>query len=114
LLNRTPNRYLEPTERGAIFVAELNQVIVGFGEAAPGAVVAIYVDPTVVRQGIGDLILNHALKLAATGHKGPIRVESTLNASAFYARDGFEFVARSAVRRNDVEVPIVVMERHAG
>lgn len=41
----------------------------------------------------------------------PVRVESTLNAAAFYARFGFREVERTTLRRGGVEVPTVVMER---
>jgi hypothetical protein len=49
LLNRSPDGYLPPIKSGAIFVAERNSIVLGFGEAAPGVVVAIYVDPSVLR-----------------------------------------------------------------
>jgi GNAT superfamily N-acetyltransferase len=84
----------------------------GFGEAAPGVVVAVYVDPSVARQGIGAALVAHAIELARRNHVGPVRVESTLNARAFYARHGFLEIGRSAVTRNHVEVPIVVMEHN--
>jgi N-acetylglutamate synthase-like GNAT family acetyltransferase len=113
LSSRTPEGYLPPIERGAIFVAERDSSILGFGESAPGAVVAVYVHPSVVRQGVGTMLLRHALARARESHSGPVTVESTLNASAFYARRGFREVKRSTVKRNDVEVPIVVMEHRA-
>jgi predicted N-acetyltransferase YhbS len=34
-----------------------------------------------------------------------------LNAAAFYERFGFRAIARSSVRRNDVDIPVVRMER---
>ena len=113
LLNRSPDGYLPPIERGAIFVAERDLTILGFGEAAPGVVLAVYVHPSATHQGIGSALLNHALELARCSHIGPIRVESTLNASAFYERNGFREARRSTVRRNHVDVPIVVMEHNA-
>ena len=113
LLDRTPSGYLAPIGRGAIFVAEVCGRIVGFGEAAPGVVIAVYVDPSAAGRGIGGSILNRALTVARTGNNGPIRVESTLNARAFYEHHGFREVKRSNVKRNHVEVAIVVMEHRA-
>jgi ribosomal protein S18 acetylase RimI-like enzyme len=110
LQNRSVNGYLPPIERGAIFVAQRGSTIVGFGEAAAGVIVAVYVDPSAIHQRIGSTILRHAIEMARRGHKGPLRVESTLNASRFYERYGFREVKRSTIRRNLVEVPIVVME----
>jgi GNAT superfamily N-acetyltransferase len=108
--NRTPSGYLRPIERGALFVAERAGRVVGFGEAAPGTVIAVYVDPAEVLQGIGTVILRHAIVLACKGHDGPVRLEATLNARDFYERAGFREVTRSAVKRNQVDVPVVVME----
>jgi GNAT superfamily N-acetyltransferase len=113
LQNRSADGYLPPIERGAIFVAERDATIVGFGEAAAGVVVAVYVDPSAIHQGTGSAILRHAIEMARRGHNGPMRVESTLNASHFYERYGFREVTRSTIKRNLVEVPIVVMEMPA-
>jgi GNAT superfamily N-acetyltransferase len=114
LQSRTPSGYLPPIERAAIFVAELNHKIIGFGEATTGAIVAVYVDPSAIGQGVGRLILDRALELARGNHLGPVRVESTLNASSFYEHHGFVEVRRATVSRNQVEVPIVVMEHRGG
>jgi hypothetical protein len=42
--------------------------------------------------------------------EGPVRLEATLNARDFYERAGFREVRRSTVKRNHVDVPVVVME----
>lgn len=102
-----------PIDSGRIFVAESDSTVLGFGEAAPGVVVAIYVHPSMTRQGIGTRLLRHALERARKTHSGPVTVESTLNATAFYARSGFLEIRRSTVKRNHVEVPVVVMEHNA-
>ena len=110
LQSRTPSGYLAPIEHAAIFVAELNHKIIGFGEAAAGTIVAVYVDPSAAGQGVGRLILDRALEAARFNHSGPVRVESTLNARSFYEHHGFVEVKRATVSRNQVEVPVVVME----
>jgi GNAT superfamily N-acetyltransferase len=111
LANRRPAGYLAPIERGELFVVECEGGIVGFGEATPGVIVACYVDPTLVRRGVGTVIVTRALELARRGHAGPIRVEATLNAAPFYARFGFREIERSMLRRGAVDVPYVLMER---
>lgn len=40
-------------------------------------------------------------------------MESTLNAAGFYARHGFGEIGRSTLSRNQVDVPVVVMEMPA-
>ena len=51
------------------------------------------------------MILDRALELARGNHSGPVRVESTLNASSFYEHHGFVEVRRATVSRNQVDVP---------
>ena len=111
LQNRSASGYLPPIERGAIFVAERDSTIIGFGEAAAGIIVAVYVDPGAIRQGVGSIILRHAIEMAGRG--GPTRLQSTLNAGGFYERHGFRELRRSSIKRNLVEVPTVVMEKPA-
>jgi GNAT superfamily N-acetyltransferase len=110
LANRRPQGYLPPIERGDIFVAEQGSMIVGFGEAIPGAIIAVYVDPIAVKHGVGSAIMHHALEITRYGHVGPVRLEATLNAVGFYQRFGFHEVERSSVCRGQVAVPCVVME----
>jgi GNAT superfamily N-acetyltransferase len=110
LLNRRPQGYLPPIERGDIFVAEYGSTIVGFGEAIPGAVIAVYVDPIAVKRRVSSAIMHHALEIARRGHAGPVRLEATLNAIGFYQRFGFREVERSSVCRGQIVVPCVVME----
>jgi len=110
LLHRRPQSYLPPIERGDLFVVEDGGNIVGFGEAVPGTIIAVYVDPGAVRSGVGSAIMERALNVARRGHIGPLRLESTLNAEAFYRRFGFREVKRSSVQRNHVTVSVVAME----
>ncbi len=74
---------------------------------------AVYVDPSAIEQGVGSTILHHAISIARRDHEGPVRVESTLNASHFYERHGFREITRSTIKRNHVDVPIVLMEMPA-
>lgn len=112
LANRSPHGYLRGISSGAVFVAEMGQHVVGFSEDAPGEIVAVFVDPAYTHRGIGSLLLEHAISRAAVGQQS-VCLESTLNAVPFYERFGFAQVAHSAVRRNQVEVPVVVMRRRA-
>jgi GNAT superfamily N-acetyltransferase len=76
-------------------------------------VVAVFVDPQWARRGVGTALLSRAVDFAARTSRS-VRLESTLNAVSFYESFGFRQITRSSVRRNDVEVPVVIMERHAG
>ncbi len=110
LSNRRPEGYLRGIERGDIFVVERDSKVVGFGEAASGKIIAVYVDPIAGRLGVGSAIMRRALEKARRGWQGPIHLESTLNAKSFYERFGFRVVQRTTVQRNTVAVPVVVME----
>ena len=113
LRSRTPDGYLRGIDSGTMFVAESGGELVGWGQAHPGEVEAVFVDPRFARRGIGALLLRRALDSAAT-ETGNVIVQSTLNAVPFYERFGFRAVRQSTQRRNDVDVPVVLMERHAG
>jgi GNAT superfamily N-acetyltransferase len=113
LKGRTPSGYLNGIASGGTFVAEADCKIVGFCEATPGEIVAVFVDPRWGGRGVGAALLTRALDVAEASGRA-VRLESTLNAAGFYERFGFRIVGRSSVRRNDVDVPVVIMERHAG
>jgi GNAT superfamily N-acetyltransferase len=114
LRNRRPESYLPEIERGDLFVVEQGVDIAGFGSASRGVIIAVYVDPEAIKQGVGSAIMRHALEIARGGHPGPIRLEATLNAARFYERFGFREVGPSSVRRGDVAIPVVLMERREG
>ena len=107
---RSPSGYLRGISSGAIFVAEVHTQLLGFGEAVRGEILAIYVDPRWVGRGVGRRLLSEALDLAAAP-LGSVRLEATLNAVSFYERGGFSQVGQATVRRNDVDVPVVIMEK---
>jgi len=114
LANRTPEGYYKGIDHGEMFVCEAGGVVVGFGHALPGEIVALYVHADWVRYGVGAALLSHGLQMARRGHAGPIRVVATLNAQSFYEKHGFREVRRSAVPRNGVEIPVVEMELAVG
>lgn len=113
LSGRSPDGYIPSIDRGEMFVATLDDEVVGFGHAVSGEVVAVFVDPLVARQGVGRLIMSRALEVARTDHNGPVRVESTLNAVGFYETLGFHEVARSSVRRGSIYVQVAEMQLDA-
>ncbi len=110
LKNRTPQGYLPGIERGEMFVVRDGERIVGFGHAMPGEVVAVYVDPEHTKQGVGRSILTEGLTRARSGYQGAIRLDATLNAREFYKKAGFVEVEQKTVRRNNISLPVIVME----
>ncbi len=92
-----------------MFVATDGLSVLGFGQAIPGEIHAIYVAPECAKQGVGILLLEQALTAARAGSQRDVYLESTLNAQGFYKKAGFVEVERSTVRRNDVLLPVIRM-----
>ena len=113
LRGRVPEGYLPGIRSGSMFVAEADTKVVGFGQSRPGEVLAVFVDPSAARRGIGSLLLVKALSDAGA-ERGAVRVESTINAVGFYESHGFRVLDQGTQRRNEVDVPVVIMERYAG
>jgi len=107
--HRTPEGYFPPIDQNILFVAIEDSVIVGFGEAVPGEVSAIYVLPSHIKSGIGSMLLSHAMEIALVDNSKVI-VVSTLNAVGFYGKRGFVEVERKTIRRGNVELPCIQME----
>lgn len=107
--HRTPDGYFSAIDQGRLFVAIEGSVIVGFGGAVPGEIHAIYVLPCRIKEGIGSLLLEHAMQIGQDG-SDKVVLESTLNAVSFYRRKGFSEVRRKLIRRGNVELSVVLME----
>ena len=101
-------------ERGRMFVAERTDgVVVGFVDTVPGEVTRLFILPEAAGQGLGAQLLELGIARASEGHSGPIVVEATLNAEAFYAKHGFVAMERG-MSTHDIggaEVEVVHMER---
>lgn len=87
---RTPAYYEDLIRQGKVVVAERAGAVVGFVDAVPGEVTRLFVLPQAAGQGLGTRLLEIGLAAAGEGHNGPIRVEATRNAEAFYRRHGFK------------------------
>ena len=109
LKNRSPQGYLPGIGRGEMFVATDGLSILGFGQAIPGEIHAVYVAPEYAKQGVGILLLEQALTAARAGSQRDVYLEATLNAQGFYKKAGFVELERSTVRRNDVLLPVIRM-----
>jgi GNAT superfamily N-acetyltransferase len=108
LANRTAQGYVDAIDRGEMFVCEVGGTVVGFGQAAPGEIEAIFVHPQWAGRGVGSLLLAHGLA-QAQGGQPCVRLVATLNAQTFYERHGFQAQRWFSVRRGEVEVPVVEM-----
>jgi ribosomal protein S18 acetylase RimI-like enzyme len=97
-----------------MFVAERGPTLLGFGQATPGAVTAIYVAPECSGTGVGSVLLRHALAAARAGSSGSIRLTATRNAVGFYERFGFAVVEERSIEKGDIALEVSVMELGGG
>jgi len=109
---RTPAFYEKLIANGLMVVAEQGGTIVGFVDAEPGEVTRLFVQPGVSGRGLGGHLLQIGIEQARRGHKGPIKVEATLNAVGFYERYGFKSLHSCFSSHNPAGPPIqlVLME----
>lgn len=112
LADRSPEKYHQKINSGQMFVAEINNKVVGYGHAIPGEIVAVFVDPTFQDKGLGKQLLEYGLKIALKGHK-KVKVESTLNAEEFYKKHGFIKIRDDIHIEKGVEAPIIILEYSA-
>ena len=91
---RTPRFYEELIARGRMTVCLRNGIVVGFVDAEPGEVTRLFILPEAAGSGFGQRLLDIGVAQARLGHSGPIRLEATINAEAFYQRYGFRSTGR--------------------
>jgi GNAT superfamily N-acetyltransferase len=91
---RTPRFYEDLIARGRMTVCLRDGDVVGFVDAEPGEVTRLFVLPEAAGFGLGQRLLDIGVAQARMGHSGPIRLEATINAEAFYRRCGFRSTGR--------------------
>jgi putative acetyltransferase len=80
-----------------MFVVSYNaSEMAGFGSLAPASaeIRGVYVDPRFDRRGIGSSILRELERMAAQRGIQGLHLDASVNAESFYARHGYEAVAR--------------------
>lgn len=91
---RTPRFYEDLIAKGRMTVCLRNGIVVGFVDAEPGEVTRLFVLPEAAGSGLGQRLLDIGVAQARRDHRGPIRLEATINAEAFYQRYGFRSTGR--------------------
>ena len=112
--DRTPETYREAAASGRMRVAEHQGKLVGFVDAVPGEIYRLFLLPEVAGQGLGKRLMEIGIALAKTNHDGPLKVEATLNAKAFYERFGFRQTGTGFFAGRNGEWPpieVVYLER---
>ncbi len=86
-------RALEGDEESFV-VAEVSGTIVGFASVVTGdeELRAVYVDPRHGRGGVGKMLLIHLEQVAADAGCTSLTMDASLNAEAFYRREGYRVI----------------------
>ena len=109
---RTPESYEELIRSREFFVAEMDDVIVGFGvlNEKSAEVEAIYVSPVAGRRGIGLELLRALEERASSFGLEMLRLNASLNAVQFYEKAGYVAQERSKYRLlTGIEIACVPM-----
>lgn len=112
LANVHPERYpIGETEAGIrVVVAERDGRLVGFGwvdcdpsgrDDSTGEIVAVYVTPDTVREGVGGTILDRLERVAREAGLETIVLVASKNAIDFYRQQGYEAIETVALEMAD-------------
>ncbi|MFC1952590.1 GNAT family N-acetyltransferase [Chloroflexota bacterium] len=107
--HRTPEGYYQDIDKGMFFVAMDGSEVIGFGGAIPGEILAIYVTPDRIKEGIGTIMLQHGMDIGKRDSSIVI-LDATLNSVGFYQKYGFTEVEKKFIRRGNTELPCILME----
>lgn len=111
---RTPEHYVESIQNKEFYVAEEDGVVIGFGtlNQQQGEIEAVYVNPEVVRRGVGKAILRGLEGRAKDLGIKSLKMDASLNAVPFYKSAGYE--ARKEMKHclaSGVEISCVLMTK---
>lgn len=88
----TPERVVELLEQRLVFVAVLDDEIVGTGALDGHAVRSLFVAPQQQRKGIGQALMGQIEKAALQRSVEALLVPASLTAESFYTRLGYRVV----------------------
>ncbi len=94
-------------------VAEDSTGLVGFGSIAPASeeLRAVYVHPRMARRGVGSALLRGLEALALSRGCPHLHLEASLNAEAFYTKNGYVILRRGIHRLGTIEMTCVQMRK---
>ena len=94
-----------------MFVAVLDDSVVGFVSWAGIELRTLYVDPAYNGKGIGEALHHACDEDARAIGRRIIRVDSSLSARGFYQRLGYNVVRKTFILNAGIRIPALVMHR---
>lgn len=111
---RSPTSYRVALASRALYVAEREGEIVGFGQLDPekSEIEACYVAPAAIGSGVGAALLAAMEADAVRRGHAVVRLNSTLNAEGFYVRRGYRRLGKATHRvSGKVDLACMRMEK---
>lgn len=110
IASRPPESRANHIDNKSMWVAESDGKIVGYLVSIPGEIIAIFVHPLYVKQGVGTVLGKLGIEIAKNG-KRVVKLESTLTAQEFYKKLGFETEGYGYYSHGSekVKIPVVNM-----
>jgi len=111
VLSKPPESRIEFVNRQSLWVAQVDDKIVGYTIAVKGEIIALFVLPSHVNKGIGKTLLKHAIGIASQNNL-EVKLESTITAKSFYEKLGFKEISLGYYTHGglDISIPIVNMQ----
>lgn len=97
-----------------LLVAQQGEEVVGFGSIVPerNELRAVYIHPSVGRKGVGTQIFKALEEMAISQGLNHLQTSASINAEAFYSKNGFEVIERGSFRLSSGhEMACIKMEK---
>ncbi|HEY6139737.1 MAG TPA: GNAT family N-acetyltransferase [Thermoanaerobaculia bacterium] len=105
----TPEQYFIEQE---IYVATRGEEVVGFGHYHRGEIMAVYVDPSYVGQGVGRALMAKLEEVARADNATHLHLNAALNSVGFYAACGYTETKETVyMTRGGVVIKCALMEK---
>jgi len=96
----------------AMYVATIDDEVVAFGHYDHGEIMAVYVDPSHVRRGVGRLMMAKLEEVARAAGATHLHLNAALNSVSFYAACGYERTMETVYRtRGGIMIKCALMEK---
>ena len=104
-----PERYIIEQ---AMYVATIDGDVIAFGHYDHGEIMAVYVDPSHLRRGVGRLMMAKLEEVARAAGATHLHLNAALNSVDFYAACGYARTMETVYRtRGGIAIKCALMEK---